>query len=255
MRELAISCRHHKLNSNCKEKSLGDYVRELAIEAKAHEQKLLVMRNYQELPDRNLGNDIDVMIPRNATVEWRKIINNVCTQFGLDHRTGHVLLYVSPEYISRVNNSELQIDIEPRMNWRGIDWISNDDCINRARPFREDIWILHPADECVISFCSSYLYGGFVKERYLDLMSEQASRNCEEVLRLMTHIFGKTIADEIVVSLAKKDINKMSAKATKYRIMALIRGFTRHPLTFVFTFCLGYYLEFRNKLISRKKLD
>ena len=234
--------------------SLCQCVKEMAAESKKQGQKFLVMRNYQELPDRNVARDIDVMIPKNTIVTWRRIIDNVSKKLGLSCRTGRQYLYVSEEFVSNVDSSELQFDIEPRMNWLGVDWLNNEDCIKRARLFKDNIWIPHPADECVISFCMSYLYGGFVKEKYLPLMSELAKNNKDEVLKILSNVFGKKIAAKIVDSLINKDIRDIAKNAARHRLIVLLRGFLRHPVTFIFTFPLNYYLDVKAKRQTKKEL-
>lgn len=234
--------------------SLKEFINELATEASSQGQKLLVLRNYQELPEANVGKDIDILILPNKIRLWYSIFEKTNTELGLDFVSPKVINYCChKQRIQGLSFGELEVDIEPHLSWRGVDWIDVESVINRSILFKDSIWISHPADECVISFCMSYLYGGFVQDKYLSLMSEQAKQNRNEVTELMAYIFGKKIAKRIIVSLIEKDIREISLKATNYRIRVLFRGFLRHPLSFLYTFFLGYYLEFKNKLFSHKK--
>jgi len=236
------------------EVTLKTFILTLSANAADSDLKFLPARNYQGFPENNIGRDIDLLLWTRDIARWKIVLEKTCVQLKLSLRQGVRRFYGHEMYIGGIAGriSELEIDLELNLNWRGIDFLDVDQVINRALHLSGDIWIPHPADECVISFCMSYLHGGFVKEKYLPSMSEQARNDKDEVFRLMSHIFGKKIAEKIVVSLIEKDIHEISTKATKYRIRVLFRGFLRHPLTFIYTFIAGYYLDFKARTRSAK---
>ncbi len=234
---------------------LEKFIRELAIEAARQNLTFLVLRNYKGLPKELRSRDIDVLVEKDKLRKGKSMLKTVSENLGLVHRQGAKLLYCHMQFIEGFadRKKELQIDLIPKLNWRGVDWIVVDGVIDRAIPYKNNIWIPHPAHECVISFCMSYLYGGFVKEKYLPSMSKQARENREEVFGLLKKIFGRKTANDILDGLIKQDVSYISQKATINRLKVLLRGFLRRPLRFIYTFCLGYLMEFRNKVRRDKR--
>lgn len=229
---------------------LETFIRELAAEATRQNLKFLVLKNQEGLPEELGSRDIDVLVDKDKLRKWKSILKTVSENLGLVHRQGDKLLYCRMQFIDGFadRDTELEIDLIPVLNWRGTNFMSAEDILRRAVVYRDNIWMTTPADDCVISFCLSYLHGGTIKEKYLESMSLQASENRDEVFRLMSYVFSRKIAEKVVASLIHKDVSHIARKATTYRIIALLNGFRRHPLRFIYTFCLGYLIELKIKV-------
>ena len=190
-------------------------IRTLTGEAARSGRTFLVARNYQMLPGKNVGRDIDLLVPRRALCGWVGLVANACKKLGLAHYSIKKHRYCCRQVISGLNRGTLEIDLIPRLDWRGVEWLCMDQVVRRAVPFREGMWIPHPADECVITFCHSYLYGGHIKQKYVPSMAIFAKEHSRDVWNRLRRVFGMRIASEIVTGLQTQDVQILRRKAAK----------------------------------------
>jgi hypothetical protein len=232
--------------------SLERLVRELAAAATAGGQRFLVARNYQLLPRQNVGRDIDVLVSPSRLRPWVRLTRVVSHGLGLRHESVRLHHYCCRQIISGLTGGSVDIDLIPHLDWRGVTWLSVDDVIRRATRFRNEIWIPHPADECVITFCHSYLYGGRVKEKYLPLMAIQAKGHADLVLQRLEGVFGVSVAGKLLDLLRDRDLRGLRRHAPRYRARALLRGFLRRPLRFAFAFARSYLADWHGHRLQAR---
>ena len=231
---------------------LGTFVRQFAATSSARELKFLVIRNYQSLPDKNVGTDIDLLVSASCLPEWRAVLES-CTRPDFLLNMGDRRHYVQRCILGGPRGEVLVVDLICALVWRGVEWLSVVIVFEQARRFRDDIWIPHPAHECVITFCHSYLYGGHIKDKYIPLMSEQVRKHTDEVLGIFARIFGRRVGREVVSGLLMRDVSRLRRNATKNRIQVLVRGFFRRPLPFVYNFVLSYLMDFRVRFFPARR--
>ncbi|MCR4411184.1 MAG: hypothetical protein NUV77_02025 [Thermoguttaceae bacterium] len=220
-----------------------EVVRALAREATCRGQKFLVMKNFERLPQENLGRDIDLLVLPRSESRWRDLLDRVGGQLGLTRRPARKYYHCEQQVLDGLVSGSLQIDLIGRLHWRGVDWMSTSDVASRAVLLRDEIWVPEPADACVLTFCQSYLHGGLVVERHVARLVAAAQEHGGRVAERLAPIFGLAIAEDIVRALQRRDIAHLRAQATRYRLAVLRRGFLRHPCRFAVTAFLGYWME------------
>ena len=223
--------------------ALGDMIRRIARDAANSDEKFLVVKNHHGLPDVNVGSDVDILVRPNRMRHWHELLVRACRSFGATVERARCYFYSQQHIIHGLDTGSLQIDLMPRLHWRGGDWLDMHEVHGRAVRFREDLWIPHPADECVITFCLSYLHGGFVKTRYLPLLSRLAAAHDHEVSKQLKRIFGDRGGAEIVEELRLENLAGLHRRATSRRIRVLLRALARKPVHSITTMALGYAME------------
>lgn len=208
------------------------------------------------MPGEIYSRDIDVLVYPEDIVKWMDLLTSICNSLGLELKKGQRYLYCHACFIEGLSGypGGLEIDLEPALNWRGVDFLDVEDVLSDSIRYKRNIWIPHPADECVITFCSSYLHGGHIKPVYVPLMSSQAKEFKTRVQNNFALIFGKKYAVTISESLINENFSEILNDATKYRIRALFTGAQRSGLIFLYKFILSYWFDWMNKIWNRKGL-
>lgn len=225
--------------------SLEDVVRALAGEACRSGHKLLVLKNYEWLPQANRGRDIDLLGLPGTEPAWHQILDRVGQQLGLRRSPARRYFYCEEHVLEGLAAGPLQIDLIGRLHWRGLDWMSPVEVWTRAVPFRDGIWIPAPADHCVFTFCQSYLHGGLVVDRHVPQIVAEARKHAEEVLARFAFLFGPRLSRRILADLQHERVEHLRARATLYRLAALMRGLVRHPIATLGAAWVGYRIEWQ----------
>ena len=127
--------------------------------------RFCVLRNYDGLPEVNVGSDIDVLVERTDLARALKLLAAVR---GLEFTDVARRPYVTSVFITGVERTCIQLDLWTTLSWRGVNFIDAAQVLDRvhAHPRCEWIPIPDPVDEGVISFATSFVIGGFIKGRY-----------------------------------------------------------------------------------------
>ena len=120
---------------------LNSFLKELGIKAKKENQKIVVIRNHQLLPDKNIGRDLDLIIKEDSEETWINIIKKICQDNHLQIQSNHSQFYCKGFKIKGVNdkNNYLYLDLNSRFNWRGIDFYSTDLLVKQSITFKDQI--------------------------------------------------------------------------------------------------------------------
>ncbi len=224
---------------------LEPIVRALVAETARCSDKLVVLKNYEWLPQANRGRDLDLLVLPGTEAQWCRILDCIAQRLGLCRMPGPRYYHAQAHVLEGPDRGPLQIDLISRFHWRGVDWMSPQRVWANAVPFREGIWIPAPADHCVFTFCQSYLHGGLVPDRHVPQMVAEARQYGHEVRARLAGIFGPGLATRILGDLQHERIDALRATALRYRLIVLARGLVRHPLKTILTALVGYWMEWQ----------
>lgn len=221
------------------------FVLEVAKAATEANLKFIVVRNYEGLPYRNASHDIDLLVPRALFSSYMSLLRVVCDKHDLLIKPARTYYYCCQQIISNMVTGFLQVDILPCFNWRGVEWMNAEHVYLRSEHLRQGIWKPVPADECIITFCHSYLYGGIVKDRYVPLLADLANSHADAIMFHFERIFGSMLGKRILDELQMSDVASLRRHSTSRRLKVLARGFVRSPAQSSVAAVRGYLLERR----------
>jgi thymidylate kinase len=192
----------------------------------------VILRNHDI--DANLirGGDIDVLVDN---------INLARTL--LFDKLGEPLFSLRRTYVESYFYQWGHIDLTPRMEWRGAVYISNSSILNSAE--RSALGLAKPrlANEALICWFASLIWGGFFKERYAPLIEQAATRDAECFLRALTYAVGSKLGASLF-SLASQGNCAESVLMVKSLRRALwLRGFARRPTETIVGLISHYFRE------------
>jgi len=216
-----------------------------------------VLRNYSELPQRLGGNDLDLLInPEQLDGALSVIASIPGTEIvGLGRRS-----YVANVFIQGVVCGDaaeaLQLDLIFGLRWKGIAYLDCREVLKRRKHLlQENVPISVPCDEdeAIVSFMSSYLIGGFVKERYQQKVIETFRQRQAFVQEILAPSFGPDLAGQLVQSVIRDDRAKLASLLKPLRRKLVMHAIFKAPRHTVASSIRHYACELQARY-SRKYL-
>jgi thymidylate kinase len=192
-----------------------------------------VLRNHAKLPADNSGTDIDILVKPERVEECIELLRKFAPAplTGCARHAHCVSLFVPGVRWS--GGEAIQIDLIRQLAWKGLNCISISDVLQRAHtpPGRHEIIrVPAAADEAVVSLFSSYMVGGWIKERYQVQVRETFLREGETIQRNLAPAFGADLANQLVDAVKADDQERMLSMLPKLRRALLFRSMKRAPL-------------------------
>ena len=228
--------------------TLQKVLNSIAVKVDRFGGKLVVLRNYQSLPEINVGADIDIAIETSAAEKWSAAIRTAAEDNSLQYqvlaRFWHCHQYL---LTSQVDDFKVKLDLMPRFWWRGVSWLNASDVVNAAVPVRAGIWRPSNVDEFIITLCHSYLYGGFFPEKYEDRLQQLLQSEREEVLHQLLPIFGKHRSEKLLRQIETRAYIDIRNESNSMRINALLRSLAQKPITTTTHFFYSYLQQLQKR--------
>ena len=150
----------------------------------------------------------------------------------------------------------LELDLVSALSWKGIEYLDCEEVLKRRRDLIQKNTVIpvpSPEDEAIISFMSSYLIGGFVKERYQQKVIETFQRNAEAVRERLAISFGSTLAGQVVESVIQDDRPRLASLLKPLHRELAKRAIVRAPAHAATRVIRHYVCEVQARY-SRKQL-
>ena len=212
---------------------LNSFLKELGIKAKKENQKIVVIRNHQLLPDKNIGRDLDLIIKEDSEETWINILKKICQDNHLQIQSIHSQFYCKGFKIKGVNdkNNYLYLDLNSRFNWRGIDFYSTDLLVKQSITFKDQIYTgKKNYINWYITFCHSFLYGGFINKKYLKEYRQAILENYIEFQKLFKIIFTNEQTEYLFKKILSSEVQISGLDSYLFRLNILLRIFLKKPI-------------------------
>lgn len=208
-----------------------------------------ILRNYAGLPHKNTGNDVDFLILNKDVTQAVSIINNMdsITITGYIQRP-----YVTSVFIYGINwgenNRAIQVDFFTSLSWKGIPYLSSSEVLTSCEYAKDtNNLIKKPAEhhEAIISFFSSYLVGGWIKDKYQDQVIETFNKNRKKISLALDRFLDPKTSKELIDNVIIDNRNKLYALLPKIRRKLFINDFYSTPIRTLNQLCTHYYCEIK----------
>jgi hypothetical protein len=220
-----------------------------------------VLRNYQEFPARNIGNDIDLLIAPTALPSAVHALRSIpgVRIVGYTQRP-----YVSNFFLEGISQNTdscaLEIDLDLRLIWKGLPYLSVEEVLEAAvaHPVGDaTFYAPAPVHEAIISLFSSLLVGGWLKEKYFPQVRETFSECRTEVIAALLPRFGSEVATRLADAVISGDRSRILGMIGPLRRALLLCSLRRHPLRSIGAIFHHYTSElcFRHSPQSREAVS
>jgi len=121
------------------------------------------------------------------------------------------------------------IDLTDHYYWRGLRLCSGQDILTLSSR-RNDWPVVSDIDEAIILLLSSLLWGGFVKVRYIEIITDVFDKKYSEVDRALNKMLGSRAAKLILLHVNNKDWKNLELSIESIRYQVFVHHFTKYPL-------------------------
>jgi thymidylate kinase len=191
-----------------------------------------ILKNYQKLPFKNVGSDIDFLVDQTCLERSFDILLKIIKEYRLDI----LQVLIGPDkYVLRLHKLFitrrffLQLDVSSVKQFYGMVYLSSDNILSRRKTFR-DFFIPNPTHESIICWLAPFLYGGGVKKRYKKFVEDTVQRNKNEFFKELSYIVGKKMSLQVYPMMAGGNWQEIERFRLAIRLSVLVRALFRKPV-------------------------
>jgi len=141
----------------------------------------VVLRNAEDIwVNLRRGGDVDVLVGDLALAE-RMLLR----------RLGPPIRIIRSSYVTGCTYDWGHIDLLPTLEWRGARYLRTEAVLQRRRVSAQGWFVPRIADEAVISWLTSLLWGGVFKERYAKVIRQAIEIDGVEFRQALTEAVGR----------------------------------------------------------------
>ena len=214
---------------------LYEFLIKLNDDLKKNNLKMVVIRNYQYLPRYNVGKDIDFIINPEDLNNWLVIIKrfsyNQNLKFKISENNKSYYIKLKIIGVKDKKKNYLEIDLNYNFNWRGVEFYSINQLIEECILFNYPIYTSkNNFLNSYITFCHSFLYGGFINQKYLKEFRKALITNKNEFENLFKKNFSKKQTQYIFNKLESINFEIPRYIANIIRMKILLKSILKKPL-------------------------
>jgi hypothetical protein len=163
-----------------------------------------VLRNYEGLPFRNVGHDIDINVDGGWSPQVEDIIANVCRNTKtIVQRINYIQHHPCRGYVFTKTSHDdtpwyLQVDIHGGEDLWGMPIIRQHELLNHRQKYNDCIWIPHPVHEAMIKWLVTILSGGILKQKYESQILAAFNEESSLFRAFLIDIMGGRVANHVV---------------------------------------------------------
>jgi hypothetical protein len=192
--------------------------------------QLVMLRNFEGLPENKPGNDIDLIVRTQELHAWCSVMETAALAMDVKVKPTMSDYYFCSFVFSSGDNEIVKIDLNHKLLWRGVTFMEMEKILGNTELYRKPIYVCaSAADRIFVTFCHSFLYGGFINPKYLKEFADQLRDGPEFRVHLI-RTFGTRYSGRLTDLILSNNIAISRWEANKIRIAALIRSVARTPI-------------------------
>jgi len=200
-------------------------------------ERIVLIRNFEGLPSNKPGNDIDIIVRQEALGHWRKALVKTAKNLGLAlsnlYRAAYVEKYAFVEN-DTPSGFRLELDLNFLLNWRGVEFFAVDELLKDTDLYAYPIYTARSSgSRAFITFCHSFLYGGFINPKYLSSYRHALEVSGGDFAKYMEMVFSLPDAKFLIRCVETGCCEIPRWKANKIRVAAILKAFKGNPSAFL----------------------
>ena len=187
-----------------------------------------LIRNFRGLPFELFSNDIDLIVATKHRKKATQTIHDACIELNLDC-IKYDSMYYTDKFLIKLGNENLELDLNFSFFWYFVEFYNVFD-LYRSQEVHDGFIILGTYEErTFITFCHSFLYGGFINTKYINDI--RACSTLPYFKFCMQKIFGRHAKYLLqLIDSGKPVIPRIHANLI--RVVVLLRFATKKILPF-----------------------
>lgn len=214
---------------------LENFLTQFITELKNKHIQYCILRNYEGLPYKNDSNDIDFLI---SSENLSKVLAILLNFSGIMITSFLKRPYVTSIFLHNVQwgnkKNSIQIDLVVMLSWKGLPYLSVKTVLSKAIPISEKnnnlIKRPSPEHEAIISFFSSYLLGGWIKEKYQSKVRMIFKKEKNSVIFSLSYSLPEALCFSIVEGVLNNNNKFLLDKLYEVKRSILLKNFINQPM-------------------------
>ena len=236
------------IKSNYDSTYFSDFIKGVFFECNLKSLQYCILRNYEDLPAKNSGKDIDMIISRKSFTKFIQIMEAlaVTRDFMIcpveDHDHGKRYFIYSP-----AKNFFLKLDIHFNEVWRGACYLHSSQ-INNNRCLHNGIYVIKRTHEAALLLVYSLLTCGLVKSTYIDLIMKVLLSDNEGFRLCLSEKIGDQPAVLIMDCMKKDNLLQKGNLSKVVKKELWLHSFRKQPLRQLLYICEYFLYQMRRRL-------
>jgi hypothetical protein len=226
----------------------GEFLASLFQAFEAEGVRYCVLRNYEGFPEKNNGNDVDLMIGSSQLPLAIRALRSIpgIRIVGYSELPAGAIAYVEGVSVAPGARS-LQIDFFLSLSWKKLPYLPADKMLQTVIPRNAGalhFFVPSPVYEAITSLLATLLIGGRVKEKYFPRVQQTIAGNSTETAAILSRQFGRKLATRLVDAVLAGDRLKLLGCVTAMRASLILRSLRRGPFRGPLSIAQYYAREF-----------
>lgn len=188
---------------------------ELVMRFNEEEIKYFILRNYEELPEKNQGKDVDIIIEPGAYKQVSELILSVMKKYVVPYYTVTQFDRMRCWYIMNpTNNFGIHIDIIENYYCKGFELIDFYELYRNTIPYK-NFRVLNESYDSLMLLLPNIIGYKSLKEKYRATISSDYDQKKEKIVPLLHKVLGKQDGEWVASKLKKKDYNAIVGESSR----------------------------------------
>lgn len=224
---MSITTNHMLLNNWNKLHS--EFFSLLIKEFHSHLIRYFILRNFEKLPEQNIGKDVDIVVEPQKYGSISTIITNVMQAFDIHYYTINHFDRLHCWYIMDLKqNFSIHIDIIENEVYKGFEFFDFNYLYSNCIKYK-DFMVLEPAMDCAMLLIQNIVAYKSLKPKYRSKLAEQYNENKQRIDSIISDFWGEDIGGELSILLSQRDFDTIVERAFSYERRAVKRIFSKRP--------------------------
>lgn len=204
---------------------LSIFLEEFGFDLEQKGLKIVMVRNFQGLPNLNKGTDLDLFISEFQISQFDDLIKKFCNQkkinLNFEYYNNRATYFL--EGVEDKGNF-CKLDVLNNLRWKGIPFYDINLLVKESKIFHKPIYIAkNKTIAAYIIFCQSFLFGGFINNKYINLFRQVILENKTEFFLLLILVFSKKESEYLIRKIKEHHPFVPRLVANYMRIKVILR--------------------------------
>lgn len=197
--------------------------------------RFFVLRNYEELPERNTGKDVDVVIEPGAYNHVKAILQNCMRELNIPYYSVSFFDRMRCWYIMDPDAMfGIHVDIIENEVYHGFEFFDFDYLYEHVVAYK-NFFALDPAHDTVMLLIQNIVAYKSLKEKYRNTISDNYKKYKKEINIIIEKFWSKSVSHKMIQSLENNDFDQIVKDSSLYGRNAKWNIFIKKPFkTFAF---------------------
>lgn len=191
--------------------------------------KYFILRNYEKLPEQNLGKDIDIVIEPKSYIRTKNVLLKVMNMLDIHYYQITQFDRMRCWYImDNKKHFGIHIDIIENEVYKGFEFFSFERLYRNVEKYN-GFYVLNKTMDTVMLLVQNIVAYKSLKDKYRTTIANNYTQFKDEIDKEIINFWGKSLGETMVGCLSRLDFDSIVENAHKYESGAMKNIFLKRP--------------------------